>query len=356
MTVREFMPSEAVVAAIRADVERYEGERIKAWGAVQWRVPLFLGGLLAALVLLAMLFNGAAEPHERWFTTGHVLLYVGAVFAMIWLWKLAMAPATELRQSFRSKVLPLAFGFIEDVGYRHGWVPDSLDRLPRDATGAFDRQSFDDVVSGRYEGFPFELYEADLRKKSGKSEVTVFKGVVVAFETAEPFPGLLVAVRKAGAFTQFFRGVFGTKLAEVQSGDEVIDGTYEFWTDNPEAALPVVTGRLPRALLWLAGTWPDDQARVALQGKDGFLLLPTARKNFFEIPGVSVPLDYASHVEPMVADMAALLATAALIRKIGEPDRLLEEEGEAPEGGRPARHDADAAAPRRARGPTLLDE
>ena len=42
MTVREFMPSEAVVAAIRADVERYEGERVKAWGAVQWRVPMRL--------------------------------------------------------------------------------------------------------------------------------------------------------------------------------------------------------------------------------------------------------------------------------------------------------------------------
>jgi hypothetical protein len=41
-------------------------------------------------------------------------------------------------------------------------------------------------------------------------------------------------------------------------------------------------------------------------------------KNFFELPGISQPLDYKGHVEPMVADMAALLATAALVRKVGE--------------------------------------
>ena len=43
------------------------------------------------------------------------------------------------------------------------------------------------VVAGRYDGFPFELYEANLRKGSGKSEVTVFRGVIVAFEASEPF-------------------------------------------------------------------------------------------------------------------------------------------------------------------------
>jgi hypothetical protein len=58
---------------------------------------------------------------------------------------------------------------------------------------------------------------------------------------------------------------------------------------------------------------------VALKGSDGFLLIPQS-KNFFELPGISKPLDYKGHVEPMVADMAALLATAALVRKAGVAD------------------------------------
>ena len=54
------------------------------------------------------------------------------------------------------------FGFIEDVGYKHNQTPISFERLPREIVDGFNRQSFDDVISGRYEDFPFELYEATL--------------------------------------------------------------------------------------------------------------------------------------------------------------------------------------------------
>ncbi len=80
-----------------------------------------------------------------------------------------------------------------------------------------------------------------------------------------------------------------------------------------------MSGRLAQALKWLGETWPDDPARVALDGSDGFLLLPQP-KDFFELPDISVPLDYQTHVAPMIADMGAMLATAALVRKIGAKD------------------------------------
>jgi hypothetical protein len=199
-------------------------------------------------------------------------------------------------------------------------TPISFARLPSETVGSFNRQSFDDVISGRYEGFPFELYEATLRQKAGKSSSEVFKGVIVGFETIAPFPGVLVATRKAGKVAGFFRGIFGGgELEELQSGVAALDEKYEFRTDNVEAAKPLVTGRLAKALQWLGETWPEQPARVALKDRDGFLLIPLS-KNFFELPGISQPLDYKGHVEPMVADMAALLATAALVRKIGAPD------------------------------------
>ena len=148
----------------------------------------------------------------------------------------------------------------------------------------------------------------------------MFKGVVVAFETMTPFPGLLVAVRRAGTVSKFFRDMFGTGgLEEVQCGVASLDEAYEFRTDNAGAARPLVSGRLAKALQWLGETWPGEPARVALEGRDGFLLLPVT-KNFFELPGISTPLDYKAHIEPIVADMVALLATASLVRKIGQPD------------------------------------
>jgi hypothetical protein len=320
MDARGLMPDDAVIAGIRKDIERYEAERAGAYAQVKWRVPVFLGVLLIAAAVIAYGFNDFADPNEQWFSSPHVFLYFGTAVAAFFAYGFAMRPATKLRQSFREHVLPLVLGFIRDVRYANAVTPDSFDRLPKQATGSFNRQNFDDVVSGRYEDFAFELYEATLSQKAGKSDSTVFKGVVVAFETMTPFPGLLVAVRRAGTVSKFFRDMFGTGgLEEVQCGVASLDEAYEFRTDNAGAARPLVSGRLAKALQWLGETWPGEPARVALQGRDGFLLLPTT-KNFFELPGISAPLDYKVHIEPMVADMVALLATASLVRKVGQAD------------------------------------
>jgi hypothetical protein len=320
MDVKDFMPGDDVVAAIRKDIADYEVERAKAHAQVRWRVPVFLVALLAVALLLAYSFNSFADPAEQWLSTPHVFLYFGTIVVALWLYSVAMRPATRLRQSFRDRVLPIVFGFIKDMDYANGRKPQSFDRLPKQAVGSFNRQSFDDVISGKYDGFPFELYETTLSYKANKSESTVFKGVVTAFETIAPFPGLLVAMKRAGTVSKFFRDMFGSGgLEPVTSGNADLDGQYEFRTDNARAAQDLVSGKLAKALQWLNETWPGEPARVALRGSDGFLLLPV-KKNFFELPGISTPLDYKTHIEPIVADMAALLATAALVRQVGAPD------------------------------------
>lgn len=320
MDAKDFMPDDAVIAGIKADLERYEAERSRAHRAIMWRVPVFVGVTLAAIFAIAYLFNDFADPNEQWVSTPHVFLYLLGFFGLFFVYSQAMRPATRLRQTLREKTLPLVFGFIEKIGYRHEATPVSFARLPRETVGSFNRESFDDVVTGRYEGFPFELYEATLRQKTGKSNSDVFKGVIVAFETITPFPGVLVATRRTGKVVGFFRGIFGGgELEELQSGVAALDENYEFRTDNIEAARPLVTGRLAKALQWLGETWPEQPARVGLKGSDGFLLIPLS-KNFFELPGISQPLDYKGHVEPMIADMGALLATAALVRKVGGKD------------------------------------
>ena len=320
MAAQEFMPREEVIAAIRKDIEQYEIERQLAYRQVQWRVPVFLGGLAVLVLVLAYAFNSFASPYEQWLSTPHVFLYIGAFVAAIWAYYMAMRPATELRQSFRDRLLPIIFAFVEDLRYRNGWTPDSFDRLPRQAVGSFNRQTFDDVLVGKYEGFPFELYEVTLAQKSGKSESTVFKGVIAAFETGTSFPGLLVAAKRAGSVTRFFRDLFGSgDLEEITSGAPDLDEAYEFRTDNAASAQPFVAGKLAQVLRWLNETWPGEPARVAWKGRDGFLLLPLTR-NFFELPGISQPIDYKAHVEPLVADMVSLLATASLVRKVGTPD------------------------------------
>lgn len=317
MEAKDFMPADDTVAGIRKDLAAYETEREAAYRTLQRRIPIGFISLIVAVFALAWFFNSFADPFEQWVSTPHVFLYVGAFAAAFFVYFWAQRPAAKVQQSLRDKLLPIVFGFVQDMSYRQGATPDSFDRMPREMVGAFNRQTFDDVITGRYDGFPFELYEASLRQKVNKSDSLVFKGVIVVFETMKPFPGVLVASRKAGQVTKFFRGLFGgVELQELQSGVAALDAAYDFRTDNLNAARPLVTGRLAQALQLLRETWPDDYARVALNGSDGFLLLPLT-KNFFELPGISKPLDYKAHIEPMVADLAALLATASLVRKAG---------------------------------------
>lgn len=320
MNAEDFMPGPETLARIRKEIEGYEAGRVAAVARVRWRVPLFLGLLLVGVAAIAWMFNTVADPSEQWFSAPHVFLYVVGFVASFFVYGMAMKPATELQQSFRDKVLPAIFGFIADMRYARSSTPGSFDRLPRAVTGSFNRQGFDDVISGRYEDFSFELYEASLSQKAGKSTSTVFKGIILAFETESAFPGLLVATRRSGSVSRFFRDMFGSGgLEELQSGVPHLDEQYEFRSDNPTAAQPLVTGRLARALDWLRESWPHDPARVALKGHDGFLLLPHT-KNFFELPGVGTPLDYDQHIKPIVVDMVSLLATGALVRKVGSRD------------------------------------
>ncbi|MGE0503132.1 MAG: DUF3137 domain-containing protein [Rhizobiaceae bacterium] len=317
MDAKDFMPDEATIARIRADLDRYEGDRALAAAKVRLRMPAYVGGVLVIVAVLAYAFNSFADPNEQWFSSPHVFLYFGGIVALFFAYSAAMGPATKLQQSFREHMLPIVFGFIKDVRYSHGTTPDSFHHLPREAVGTFNRQTFDDTISGTYNGFTFELYEATLKHKQGKSDQLMFKGIVMAFHMLRPFPGKLVATRRADVVTSFFRGIFGnTGLPELKSGVETLDKKYEFRTDNPEVAQPLVSGHLAQALQWLGETWPEQPSRVGLQGNDGYLLIPQ-NKNYFELPSISTKLDYNAHIAPMIADMAALLATASLVRRVG---------------------------------------
>jgi hypothetical protein len=320
MQAEDFMPGDAEIARIGKDIEAYEAERSAASRSVRLRLIGYLGGLGVVVFLLALAFNVFADPSETWLSAPHVFLYFAGVAGAILLWRQATKPARGVQQAFRDKVLPAIFGFIKDLRYRNGATPDTFDRLPGEAIGLFDRERFDDVISGRYEDFAFELYEARLSRISGKSRKTVFRGVVMAFEMEQVFPGLLLATRKANVVGRLFRDVFGGGgLEELTSGVESLDETYDFRSDNPAAARPLVTGRLARALQWLGEAWPDAPARVALAGKDGFLLLPQT-KDFFELPDIDSPVSYEKHLRTIIADMASLLATGALVRKVGGAD------------------------------------
>jgi hypothetical protein len=315
MDTENFQPDPAALQSIRNRIAAFEARRVATRRSGYVRALLSILILVVAVLLVGWGFNGVADRNEQWLSAPHIMLYVVGLVAALALYAASGGPLRRLQRGLRAELMPAIFGFIDNVGYAKGTTPATYPDIPHAVVGEFDEASFDDIVSGDA-GFRFELYEARFWQ-SGRNEDTRFHGVVTVFELETPFPGLLVATRKGNTVMSFFGGLFGRdRLETVASGDAELDAVYDFRTDNPQAATPLVEGRLARALEWLGETWPEEPARIALSGKDGFLLLPTA-KSFFELPDASTPLDFETHVRPMITDLGALLATAALVRKVG---------------------------------------
>ncbi|MBL8581012.1 MAG: hypothetical protein JNL61_02135 [Rhizobiaceae bacterium] len=305
---------EATLNAIRLRVGALERERAAIEAAPRWRVPLFVGAVVVAVIVLAVAFNAFADPVEQWASAPHVFLYIAGFVAAALAFVAAKKPARLFEAGYRDRFFSTLFAFVEGLRYRHDETPESFDRLPRALVGDFNRESFDDIFAGRYDGFPFELYEAEFGQRGG---ATLFKGVVVAFQPAAPFDGLLIATGKQEQPAGLLGALFGSRLTSLACGVPEIDAHHDFLTDNPDAARPLVGGNIAAALGWLIEAWPEGPARVALSHADGFLLLPDSR-NFFELPPASVAINFERDAKPMLADMSALLATTALVRKAGD--------------------------------------
>lgn len=297
----------APAASILADLETYNRERVGVHEQVRWRIPVFVGipAVLAVAAFIFLMSRDAGTP------AGIVL--VAAIIGLFFLWSWAAGPATRLQQSFRDRLIPSAFGFIEGVRYQSADEPATFRSLPSAAVGHFNRSSIDDQIAGRFEGMDFEVYEASLSRKVGKNTTQVFKGIIMALRLDRPLAGTLVATKPVGSVTKFFRDLFGSGgLTQVITGSPAVDASYEVRSDNPRAALPIAP-RLTAALDRLHDDWPDQPGRVAVQGDTAYVLLPTAR-NFFELPHISQVCDYQQHISPMVTDIRKMLGTARLMK------------------------------------------
>lgn len=308
MMSTQIVPGEAAVAAIAGSINLYNNRRRELHERVRRRVVrvmavyVIVWALLLFFCFAAVAGGGSAFPFGLVFALGLLGLFA--------LPKRLRRPAAAMQQAFRDETLPGLFSFVDGVRYGHGSQPPSYRHLPRVAVGDYNAETFEDCISGTFEGMPFEICEARLSRRSGKRGTTTFKGVLVAFKAENPFPGVFVAANTPDGVRQpFFQGSLEgcglTRLAAEQA--------YDLRTDNVPAAETLVGPQLKAALYALQAEWPDFPGRVAIAGEDGFVLIPT-EKAFFDLPDTAQDLSYAAHVEPIVADLKRLLVTARRFR------------------------------------------
>lgn len=297
-------------AVIEAAIEEYNRERPAIHANVRRRSTLGAG--VAALFFAGLTWAVAASVRD-WEMMLYPIVIGVIVTGLVWYW--LNAPARRFQQDLRDRILPVAFGLLGEARYAKGAEATTIvDNLKATDLITFSSGTVDDCVAGLDEGEPVELAEVTLTRGSGKSRSTVFRGLVFHFGRKEAFPGRLLVSPRPNAVARFFRDLFPGSLAILETGRGE-DATHDFRTDNPAAARAMAGGNLDRALEWLARAWPDGAPLMAFWRQDCFLMLPSKR-DYFELPGIGEPLDYARHVEPMVWDLVRLLAIARLVRRI----------------------------------------
>lgn len=323
MNADDYMPDAATVAAIEKDIANYNTRRAHARREIDRRMPMLLGlyalGCFAAFVLLLANFGSLPEKLAMFLLVGGG---IGAIAGGVGVANYARRPGVDTQQQFRNHMLPVLFGFVENLRYSQGYEPRSFSRMPDAVKGSFNKKTFGDIITGRLGDKRFEIYETTLVYNSKNSSTVAFKGLVLGCGTAEEMPGTLVAVRRppsdfkqsVDALMRSLSGLFGGQRLETVLSRSRLDNTYEFITDRPDEARALLKGRTGEVLAWVNQTWRSDRPRLAVRRAELFVLLPST-KDFFELPPLERPLDYGAHLAPMVRDFASLLAIVEEVQR-----------------------------------------
>ncbi len=309
------MPDAAAKALAQKAVAAYNAARPASQTAVYRNIALFLvpGGLLFAWIAWLIITSGGSKNSPQTF------LLAGMIMALVWggpkLWAWVWQPATDLQQGTRNQLIPQVLSFVENLRYRHGMEPEFMRDLPAKSIVQFTRIQYDDMISGTHDGLAFSLCECIFWLHQNKSETMEFRGAIFHCKAPESFPGILILSKKLTNASRFwFGGPDDKHIPEVDIDEDRIERVHSVRSTNRDAAKALLDGKLGRALIWLDRAWQDGVPRLVLSKDNIFLMVPS-HKNFFELPPIGTNVDYAAHVEPIVRELAILLATGSLVRK-----------------------------------------
>ena len=307
-----YMPGEAAVAEIETQINEYNKARPAIYSACQRNAALALL-VYAGFALMACLYAVELDlPSKAW--VGFIgVIALGGVGVYTLMWR----PMVSHQARLRDRLFPKLFGFIEDVTYQKNSKPGFLKHITELKLVRYQDAANDDMIAGRHEGLDFAMLETKLTVGNKNKEI-VFRGLIFHFRLDDPFPGTLVVARRGGWWERTMKDFWRTGPSlEMSSGNRQLDESHQFYSDNREAARPLITGPLTSALIWFGNEWHGGDVRMAMSGEHGYLMLPSSH-DYFELPGHDRDVVYERHVKPLVRELVMALAVAHFVQKVAD--------------------------------------
>jgi len=305
-----YMPDEAAVAEIEAQIDGYNKERPAIYAVCQRNATMALA-VYAGFAVMVCLYAAELEPAPK--SWGFVLGLLGlggwGLYSLMW------KPMEGHQARLRGRLFPKLFSFIEDVTYQKNSKPGFLDHISELKLVRYQHAENDDMIAGRHEGLDFAMLETKLTIGGKKREI-VFRGLIFHFRLDDPFPGTLVIAKRSGWWERTMKDFWRTgPNLEMSSGNRALDESHQFYSDNKPAARPLIAGPLTSVLTWFGNEWHGGDVRIAMSGEHGYLMLPS-NHNFFSLPAAAEDVVYQRHVKPLVRELVMALAVAHFVRQM----------------------------------------
>lgn len=200
----------------------------------------------------------------------------------------------------------------------------SLDLVP-----GWDRETFEDRLSGKRNDTPFEFFEAHLEEKrtttDGKGRtrttwVTVFRGQCLVVKFHKQFSGVTKVYRDAGALNVFKKLSQMGKGQRVKLEDPVFEKAFEVYSTDQVEARFILTPDFMERLLGLERTFSGKQVRCAFA--QGEMYLVCEGKNLLEPGSMQRKMDDLGRVREILEDFAAIFLLIDAMSQRLTPDAL----------------------------------
>lgn len=168
------------------EIARLNALRLDAARDTRRRVMLYVPmGLALAIAFLIMPGRGKSGP---WVEVFLIPFLIGFGIAVPWLIALSI-PSGRYAKAFKRELMPLLLRRHGELRYVEGAVPAVASLAAKGLLPRHDRAAVDDAIAGRYAGYELRLSEAELERKRGKNNATVFHGLLLVLSVDTPFLG-----------------------------------------------------------------------------------------------------------------------------------------------------------------------
>lgn len=291
------------LAACQPKLDRLEGLRLKKFASLNRRKKLALPiGAVVTPVLgfidywLILLQRGNDD--------GFVGVTIGGL-VLLWWW--VTVPQRQYARAYKAEILPEITRLFGEFDYApKGKIPMEAMK-PSRIVPSHTRYSAEDHFSGRYRGVGIAFSEIVLKRKSGRSTTTVFKGLAILLTyDAQKFHGHTILTRDRGAIGEWLQAKTA-KLERADLTDPEFEKRFDVFTSDQVEARYLIDPAIVENIKALHAEFEGKDFRAAFF-EDRVLVLIASSKNHFEPAAIDQPAYDAAGVLSMKREVGQILS------------------------------------------------